>query len=198
MLDSPYRAPVQDSHLRSQRPCPAHLASLGPDGPPLTTGPLRLGGNEGPLTRPHQSAPQKENRCIRAFGISPFPPVARPNDRRVSGDFRALRAPRRARTTSATATARVRWRDSTARTGSRSRRRRGRGVFELPAGAHSRTRIQESSPSFTRRSTVTSTPRPRPPARIASPGGAATRAVMNGRRRSRTGRSGEAAVPRAG
>jgi hypothetical protein len=28
MLDSPYRAPEQDSHLRSQRPCQAHLVAL--------------------------------------------------------------------------------------------------------------------------------------------------------------------------
>ena len=27
------------------------LASLGPDGPPLTASPLRLGGNDGPLAR---------------------------------------------------------------------------------------------------------------------------------------------------
>jgi hypothetical protein len=45
----PVRAPGQDSHLRSQRPCSAH--SLGPDGPPLTARSLRLDGNEGPLTR---------------------------------------------------------------------------------------------------------------------------------------------------
>jgi hypothetical protein len=35
MLDSPYRAPGQDFHLRSQRPCPAHLR------PPSGRPPLR-------------------------------------------------------------------------------------------------------------------------------------------------------------
>jgi hypothetical protein len=43
------RAPGQDFHLRSQHPYSAH--SLGPDGPPLTADPLRLHGNERPLTR---------------------------------------------------------------------------------------------------------------------------------------------------
>ena len=39
---------------------PSTLASLGPVGPPLTAGPLRLDGNEGPLTRTSSSPTNRE------------------------------------------------------------------------------------------------------------------------------------------
>jgi len=42
----------------------SRLASLGPVGPRLTAGPLRLGGNEGPLTRTSSEPTQLENRSL--------------------------------------------------------------------------------------------------------------------------------------
>jgi hypothetical protein len=52
----------------------SRLASLGPDGPPLTAGPLRLDGNEGPLTR--TSSETTTRRRTDAFGQLEYPPSA--------------------------------------------------------------------------------------------------------------------------
>jgi hypothetical protein len=65
--------------LRSLR-CPAvkgaasRLASLGPVGPPLTAGPLRLDGNEGPLTR--TSSKPSDQRTTHVFRQFEYPDVA--------------------------------------------------------------------------------------------------------------------------
>jgi len=50
----------------------SRLAALGPVGPPLTAVPLRLNGNECPLTRTSLLRPsdQKSGRCISALEIS--------------------------------------------------------------------------------------------------------------------------------
>ena len=173
---------------------PPHRSALQPlRGLPTFPQALRL------ITRSRE--PTQANNTARPFDRSVYRYCASGTAGRSPSTGRpssCLRAPRRARTISASATAAAQSRGSAA-TGSRHRRQHeARGVFELPAGAHSRTCIQSSSPSFTRRATVTSTPRLWAPARVASPGGAAARAVMNGRRRSPTVRSGEAAVPPAG
>jgi hypothetical protein len=69
------RSLVPSRSLASRPSTDALRGSLrsGPDEPTLTAGLLRLEGNEGPLTRTLSKArDQKENRCFRAFGISPF------------------------------------------------------------------------------------------------------------------------------
>ena len=78
------RAPGQDFHLRSQHPYPAHQ---GPphrgalrsalSGRPLTAGPLRLDGNEGPLTR--TSSELSDHRSTAVFRQFDYPHV--PSDR---------------------------------------------------------------------------------------------------------------------
>jgi hypothetical protein len=54
------------------------LASLGPVGPPLTAGPLRLDGNEGPLTR--TSSEPSDQRSTDVFRQFEYPHVASQRD----------------------------------------------------------------------------------------------------------------------
>jgi hypothetical protein len=55
----------------------SRLASLGPVGPPLIAGPLRLDGNEGPLTRASSKALQPEGAQMysRSSNIRTLPVV---------------------------------------------------------------------------------------------------------------------------
>jgi hypothetical protein len=73
----------------------SRLAPLGPVGPPLTAGPLRLDGNEGPLTRTSSKALRQ--RSTDVFRQSEYPHVASQRDLAVKTKPRLTRPARRRR-----------------------------------------------------------------------------------------------------